>query len=392
MKMQRDSKGRFKKRSSTGNRSSSRRSSESRRSSPASAARETRRAPSHRSSPRRKSSARSYESKPRKSSSHRSSTRRSSSRKPTQTNIAIVPVGAMREASRRSASPRRYRARDGSRTVVSMTAGGITLLFVSASVGFIVADVLDRYIAGVDPAASPAPTLPAPYATVDNPIPKYNNDAQAMQPGWGRMGAQFALGLFGIALGAALKTPALKFTFYGLGLGAMTHLSAQIVTAYIIVPMSKSSTGAGARMYQHEINVYNGLANPSGGILGKGPAQLGAPAQQTKRNDAPPQLPANQPQGRMPAALASQATRQEVPVGTPAASPPARAAAPAAAPAPAPAAAASPATMGQPPAHQSGCGCQQCKPAEQPSNGGTGAHPMFSYKFRHAIGAQRRAA
>jgi hypothetical protein len=275
------------------------------------------------------------------------------SRRPAQTNIAIVPVGTaapMRasEARRPSKSRRPSRARERAYEAPLLTAGGVTLLLTGVVMGDLLADVVDRYLAGVDPAASPAPTLPAPY-TVDNPIPKYNNDSQAMQPGVWRIVAQLIPGVLFLLLGGVSKSAALKVFLYGFGGGFITHLGTQIVTAYIIVPMVKGSTGTGARLYQHEINVYNGLANPSGGILGAG---LLMPARNKPRGmGAPPaQLPQNQPANRVPISLAAAAS--------PAAAPVAAAATAAAAPA-APAQ-----TMGQPPAaHQAGCGCATCKPA-----------------------------
>lgn len=276
--------------------------------------------------------------------------RSSGSRRAPQTNIAIVPVGTMapREAKKgRSRGRGRSRAREAMYEAPLLTAGGVALLFTGVFLGDMFADAVDRYLAGVDPAASPAPTLPSPY-TVDNPIPKYNNDSQAMQPGLWRIVAQLVPGLFFIAVGGAVKSAALKVFLYGFGGGFLTHLGAQIVTAYIIVPMVKGSTGMGARMYQHEINVYNALANPSGGILGAGifrnKGKMGAP---------PAQLPQTQPGARVPVALAAAASPAQVPV----------AAAPVAAAVPANGAA--PQTMGQPPAaHQAGCGCAQCKPAD----------------------------
>ena len=229
------------------------------------------------------------------------------------------------------------------------TAGGISLLVTAAVAGDLIADALDRFIAGYDPAESPAPTLPAPY-TVDNPIPKWNNDSQAMQPGIWRIVAQGALALFTFGAGAIVGSPALKFFFYGLGTGASIHLGSQILTAYVITPMVKSSTGTGARMYQHEINVLNGLANPSGGILGKPPQVVG-------RVGAPPQLPANQPGGRVPVSLASVATQP----------PTNSAAAPDAQPR---------ANMGQPPAG----GCAPCDKANQPAPqlAPASQHPLWS--------------
>jgi len=248
-------------------------------------------------------------------------------------------------------------------------AGGVMVFTTGAAFGWLFADALDRYLAGVDPAASPAPTLAAPY-TVDNPIPKWNNDSQAMQPGWQRMGAQLLGAIIFFGFGAMVARSMLwKFFLYGLGSGFTVHLSTQIITAYVIVPMVKTSTASGARMYQHEINVLNGLANPSGGILGKGPANKpgaygrGLLGKGPGNEAPPPQLPANQPVARVPVALAT------------AASPQGTAAAPAAAglvPAAVPAAAAGAQRMGQPPAHVAGCACQQCggeKRADPPANG-----------------------
>lgn len=338
---------------------------------------------SHASEPRR-----AREEEPRRRSTRRRSTgrrasaaaprrRRSTGRKrqTPQTNTAIVLA---RESPRRRRSPSRSRGRRSShhraaaysprryrmREAMMVGAGGVMVFTTGAAFGWLFADALDRYLAGVDP-ATPAATLTAtplaaPY-TMDNPIPKWNNDSEAMQPNWKRMGVQLLGAIIFFGFGAMVaKSMLWKFFLYGMGSGFTVHLSTQIITAYVIVPMVKSSTGTGARMYQHEINVLQGLANPSGGVLGRGPANkpgrglLGrGPGQE---NAPPPQLPANQPVARVPVALAT-AT---------AASPQGTAAAPAAAGLVPAAAAAAPARMGQPPAggHVAGCACQQCKPEE----------------------------
>lgn len=233
-------------------------------------------------------------------------------------------------------------------------AGGVAMFTTGAAIGWLIADVVDRYFAGVDPAASPAPTLAAPY-TVDNPIPKWNNDSQAMAPGLTRIGLQLLASIVFFGFGAMVtRSAAFKFFLYGIGGGALVHVSTQIITAYIIVPMVKSSTTTGARMYQHEINVYNGLANPSGGILGVGPANkparrglLGAPP--VSAAAPPPQLPANQPAARMPVALASQATPPAAQQQQAPAQPPTRQEAPA--------------MLGQPPVQQQPPPQQQAAPA-----------------------------
>ena len=367
----RNSKGRFVKRSSSAGRTS-RRASES----PA-RKRKAPRARAYEESPRRRKPRRAKAASPRKSSR---GARRSSGRRSGQTNIAIVPVGVAKESRRGRGRGRGMRGVRRAREPVMAGAGAVTLFVTAVVIGDLIADAVDRYIAGYDPATSPAPTLVAPY-TVDNPIPKWNNDAAAMQPGLARIAAQLGPAILFFLLGAVVnKSAALKFFLYGLGGGFTVHAGAQIITSYIIVPMVKGSSSTGARMYQHEINVYNGLANPSGGILGAGPANqrgqgrglLGAgPGNQPA--GAPPQLPANQPVARTPVALASQA------------SPPAAAAA--AQPAQQqPPAQQAPAMMGQPPAgggaHPAGCKCNAC-PQAPASNG---AHPLWSVLL------ERRAA
>jgi hypothetical protein len=353
--------GRFLKRSSTAGRTSKRaRASES---------------PSRRRTPARRAAAASPRRAPRRSrgreaqrrSAPRRSPRRTSGRgRSGQTNIAIVPVGVAKEPRRRG----RGRGRARMYEPVLAGAGAVSLFVTAAVIGDLIADALDRYIAGYDPATSPVPALGAPY-TVDNPIPKWNNDSAAMQPGIARLAAQIVPALIFFLLGGVTRGAALKFFLYGMGGGFAVHAGRQIITAYIIVPMVKSSTSTGARMYQHEMNVYNGLANPSGGILGAGPmnrphgrGMLGAgPGNQPA---SPPQLPSNQPAARVPVALATQA------------SPPAAAAAPAAQPAPAQQAA--PAMMGQPPAqqHPSGCRCTACPQPAAGNGAGPGPHPLWS--------------
>jgi len=311
--------GRFLKRGSTAARST-RRASESsrpRKRAPASRARET---------PREPSRPRSTGKRPRSGGGKRP---RSTGRRPSQTNIAIVPVGAMpaREAARTTGRRPRARERTKAYEKVLMGAGGLTLFVTAAFAGNMIADVLDRYIAGYDPAVSPAPTLVAPY-TVDNPIPKWNNDSQAMQPSIARMGFQALLALVTFGAGAIFKSSALKLFFYGLGTGATVHLGSQILTAYVIVPMVKGSTSTGARLYQHEINVLNGIADP----------------------------------GAVTRALAEDPE-------------PAHAAAAAAAPA------AAPARVGAPPAHVAGCACQACAkpaPAARDAAPAAGAHPLWA--------------
>jgi hypothetical protein len=246
-------------------------------------------------------------------------------------------------------------------------AGSVALFTTGAVLAYLMADALDRYLAGVDPAAT-SPTLPAPYASIDNPIPKYNNDAVAMAPNLWRIGAQLVPAIIFFLLGGVTKSAGLKFFLYGLGGGFTVHVSTQIITAYIIVPMLASSTGTGARMYQHEQNAYNALANPSGGYLGKGPANrprhglMGAPPNNTPAAP-PPALPANQPANRVPVALASQATPQPAPAAAP---PPAQQQ-----------------MLGAPPGqHPAGCRCTQCpqqQAAPPPSNGQqSGPHPLWS--------------
>lgn len=362
--------GRFMKK--RGGKSSHRRSSPSRRrkaAAPAAYAAESR--PRRRKGKRRSTTSREAPRRTSRRSSH--TTRRSKGRRSGPTNIAIVPVGVAGERRRSRAaaySPRRYRARDK----VLAGAGSVALFTTGAVIAYLISDALDRYLAGVDPAAT-SPTLPAPYSTIDNPIPKYNNDAVSMAPGLTRIGAQLAGAVLFFLLGAVTKGAALKFFLYGLGGGFTVRVSTQIITAYIIVPMVSSSTGTGARMYQHEQNVYNALANPSGGYLGAGPANragaygrrglMGQPPNGTPA--APPALPSNQPAARVPVALASQATPQPV------------AAAPAA---PAPA---QQQTLGQPPTagHVPGCKCAQCpQPKEAPASNGNGAatgpHPVWA--------------
>jgi hypothetical protein len=256
-------------------------------------------------SPRRSRPRRARAASPRRAAPRRRAGR---GRGRSQTNIAIVPVGVAKESRRGRGGAHRYRR---AREPMMVGAGGVAMFTAGAILGDLIADVVDRYIAGYDPAASPAPTLPAPY-TVDNPIPKWNNDSAAMQPGVWRILAQLGGAIIFFGLGAMVsKSMALKFFLYGIGGGFTIHVSTQIVTAYIIVPMVKGSTSTGARLYQHEINVYQGLANPSGGILGLGPGNkparrglLGAPPVNTPAA-APPALPANQP-ARMPVALAAQ--------------------------------------------------------------------------------------
>lgn len=308
-----------------------------------------------RSTPKRAARAAAPASRSTKGSRRSSGSRRAS---PQQINIGIQPVGTTAPTRAREAGRKRGKGRKRSRAREMMyeaplaTAGGLSLFIASATLGNLLADAVDRYIAGYDQNASPAPTLPAPY-TVDNPIPKWNNDSAAMQPGGIRILAQVVPAALFILLGAVSKSAALKFFLYGLGGGYVVHFGTQIVTAYVIAPMVKTSTATGARMYQHEINVLNSLANPSGGILGAGGAGGAAGfARNVRVGQPPPQLPQNQPAARVPMALASVASPAPAMAATPAAAP--DAAAPAA----------QPQTMGQPPAqggaHTSGCGCIQC--------------------------------
>ena len=315
--------------------------------------------------PRRARPTRARAAAPRRSAPRR--TGRSRGR--TQTNIAIVPVGVAKDSRRGRGGARRYRR---AREPMMVGAGGVAMFTAGAILGDLIADVVDRFIAGYDPATSPAPTLPAPY-NVDNPIPKWNNDSAAMQPGVWRILAQLGGALVFFGLGAMVsKSMALKFFLYGIGGGFTIHVSTQIVTAYIIVPMVKGSTSTGARLYQHEINVYSGLANPSGGILGLGPGNrpagarhglLGAPPVNTQAAP-PPALPANQP-ARMPAALASQPSPAPVERPANAGQPPAM-------------------LQREPPAREPQQPQQQQPPAAQPPappaphNGQPTAHPLWS--------------
>lgn len=258
-----------------------------------------------------------------------------------------------------------------------LTAGGLSLFLSSVLVGDLIADAIDRYVAGVDPASTTA-TLPDPY-NVDNPIPKYNNDVVAMAPSLARVGWQGLFAIAGIAAGALVASPALKLLFYGLGGGAVTHLGSQIITAYVIVPMNKASTGTGLRMYQHEINVYNALANPTGGILGRGPAnrprRVGEPPAAQQHPEVK-QLPANQPKPRIPVALASQVQPQAIPA------PPNNSSA---APAPLVQQAANPAVGSPPAGHVAGCKCSQCPQPKQEPAPSLGGHPLGDWLLtRHA--------
>lgn len=239
-------------------------------------------------------------------------------------------------------------------------AGGaaLTLMFAAGVVGDLTADVIDRYFAGIDPTAT-SPQLPAAYAGEGGGIAKYNADAVAMKPGFARIASQLVLGAIAITIGVLATTPAVKFLFYGFGFGAGFHLAGQLTTAYILEPMLANSN-AGARMYQHEINVNPATTTTTTTTTQAGPGLLRSMGQPPKA------LPEKQPVARVPVALASVATAPAglSPNGTPAA-------------------------MGQPPAPQpqaaagckAGCECSKCKPAqriEASGNGSGASHPLWS--------------
>jgi hypothetical protein len=182
---------------------------------------------------------------------------------------------------------------------------GLVLLGTGVVVGATGADFLHRYAVTLDPAASPAPALPATVKS-GTTINAYNGAATVGKPNAMSMVLQLGLSALGFVGGAFLPWAPVKMFSYGVGFGALGHLGFQVVNAYIIEPImavGKSTVSArGTRYFAAENNALV-LMDPStnnGGMI------AGLPAHQPSALAAhSPALPAAQPRDRMPPALAS---------------------------------------------------------------------------------------
>ncbi|HTA17766.1 MAG TPA: hypothetical protein VK989_00655 [Polyangia bacterium] len=193
------------------------------------------------------------------------------------------------------------------------TAGGLVIAGIGATVGYLVTDLGDRYIAGYNPTTSPAPTLPSGVTS----IAQFNDVVVSAKPSLARIGWGLGMMIVGFGGGAMAPWAGLKMFLYGWGLGATAHLGGQLLNAYVVEPMFQTNGVAsanGSRMFQHEIHSNNTLTPPAGAAagtltgLGQTPGARmtagGTPIAALGPGGARGSLGA-QPHARIPSALAS---------------------------------------------------------------------------------------
>ncbi len=204
----------------------------------------------------------------------------------------------MQESRRR---PRRY-LRAGSAPMA--TAGGLALLGVGIVTGATLAFGVHRYLNTVDPTTA-AKDLPTGLKGVPDAA-TYNELAGSAKPGMASAGAQLGIAVAGFLLGWLAPWAPVKMILYGVGFGAVGHLSVQLVVGYVLEPMlgvGKGTEGPRTqRMFAHEIKARNALQGAQSGTTGQ--------PQLTSRRGTPvaaaaPGLPVAQPSDRTPHALAS---------------------------------------------------------------------------------------
>lgn len=226
--------------------------------------------------------------------------------------IVLMKVGGAEEMGRPRRRPRAARrqahgASEHFHEAMRATGpGGLALLAGGLVLGAQAADLLDRKVATLDPTATPAPQLPTGIPSVD----AYNMLVLQSKPSGSRIAWQVGLAAVGILAGVVAPWAPVKMVAFGFGLGALGHVSVQVINAYLIEPMfgvnpkgpgqTATPTPAGREMFQAEAN-----ANLLLGVAGPPPeGNVGAPpAQEPQR--APRGLPANQPISRLPQALAT---------------------------------------------------------------------------------------
>jgi hypothetical protein len=210
-------------------------------------------------------------------------------------------------------APRRRRRMRHMREPVRATLGGTILLGTGVVVGVLAANMVHRYVMGVDP-TSTSVTYPTPQTGVTalSDVGTYNDLAASANPSMASIGFQLGVSVFGFALGAFLPWAPVKALFLGIGLGALGHLAVQLVNAYVLEPLF-SGTNAGKRMYSHEWKANGAFGSGTMGASNVHGHQhtLGPKGQQRvygHMGQAAPSaaaaLPAAQPQ-RTPVALAT---------------------------------------------------------------------------------------
>jgi hypothetical protein len=209
--------------------------------------------------------------------------------------------------------PRRRR-RSYARAPVAMGAGGVVVLGLGAFVGVWAASSLHRWSSTLAVDAK----VPAGFTDVAT----YNSLSVDAPVSWKSVGWQVGLTTMSFIAGGLLKPTWAKLLFYGMGVGSATHVSMQLVTKYILLPLfapkAGDTTGAGwgPRAYMHELqskSAFSATGVPAPGSLAGPPARQGSPPIRA--------LPAQQPM-RVPASLAAQPARARSPQGTLAAPPP----------------------------------------------------------------------
>lgn len=196
----------------------------------------------------------------------RRGSRRASSRRAPRGGSTIVIARDSGMAPRR-ASRRRHRFH--ARAPFVGTLGGMVVFGGGLIVGWELADFIDRKVVTLAKDGKLPEGIDSSITTVD----QYNQLVIAAKPNWTSVAIRVGIGLAGIAGGIWLKPNILKALSYGIGFGAVTHVGAQVVTAYIIEPMfAKSDTGA--QLYAHETNAQNMLNPPKKDGTSSGPPQL----------------------------------------------------------------------------------------------------------------------
>ena len=141
-------------------------------------------------------------------------------------------------------------------------------------------------------------------------IATYNNLAvDAKLTSWSSIGLQALLGVAGVVGGVYLPWNAAKLISYGIGFGALGHLTFQLVDGYILEPMFK--TGAtGTQWYAHEMKANNALypatttTTTGTPAAGTGSGMTGSPVVSRRGTPVAAAAP-GQMHGRVPHALAS---------------------------------------------------------------------------------------
>jgi len=219
--------------------------------------------------------------------------------------MTIVPVVASASRRRR----RRHGARESmardARAINHMSPLGLLVFGAGGILGSGFADIVDRKVAGLDPATTAA-NMPTGLANVTTPA-QYNDLVVASKPSLGRIGAQGAISALGFLIGVFAPWPLLKMFGYGWGFGALFHLGQQLVSGYIVQPIMANATAGGTlatwgqEMYTHETNA-NAAIHPST-TAGPPMRTLGTPPGRGLPTAQPSKMPHELAGGSAPSSL-----------------------------------------------------------------------------------------